>query len=475
MVSRADPLLLSIAVLITLGSMGVANCPRYELPFQVSSLQTRDDGATACLDVLVSNPRPTRITLQDWLIDAGDHHLAVASPISVERLGRATLCFDRLAACRGRERLTLDSVQITFDGDERPERRRVRLGEQLSCRGLSRETLDADTLGFDRLLRTPDSEASTSAVSEIVRGEPLDANGWSEVRLAVGDSNSRLAALAELGRRETLRFELPLHTSPERMIAARVLARLSAAEGWIGLADGQPEQAQAAFLRTGRFGAQMARSESAEGRSVIRALAGMAIAHYAVRGLLCHAQMAPDDPSLLRRSAVELRNEASLWSEAFDSTAIFRDESRQEAADRAVGTLLPGFAWLRAHAGERDEQARAEMQRGLETTAARVVSAASRASIALAVRGHRLATGSLPGSLDVLVPEWLESLPRDPFRTDGAPLGYRANGDGSFVVWSVGEDGEEDGGDTERDDVLAIASEPQPCAALAGVAAHPRS
>lgn len=177
--------------------------------------------------------------------------------------------------------------------------------------------------------------------------------------------------------------------------------------------------------------------------------------------------MAPNDETLLRRLAGELAKNVSTWSEAFDANAIVRDETRSRAADHAVGVVLPGYAWLRARADERGEQARAELQPGIATAAGRVLSAASRASVALAIRSHRLATGSLPDSLDALVPSWLGSVPRDPFRTDRAALGYRPSADGSFLVWSAGEDGEDDGGDPANDDVLAITAEPRPCAALA--------
>ena len=62
---------------------------------------------------------------------------------------------------------------------------------------------------------------------------------------------------------------------------------------------------------------------------------------------------------------------------------------------------------------------------------------------ALAVERYRLARGKLPEALGQLVPDYLPAVPEDPF--DGTPLRYRRTERG-FVVYSVGEDGNDDGG-----------------------------
>ena len=83
-----------------------------------------------------------------------------------------------------------------------------------------------------------------------------------------------------------------------------------------------------------------------------------------------------------------------------------------------------------------------------------------RAAAALvAATKRRLETGQLPESLDALIPDKLPTLPRDPFTTD-APLRLKATPE-ELLVWSVGPDGEDDGGpqkdgeeqDTSNDDV----------------------
>jgi hypothetical protein len=64
----------------------------------------------------------------------------------------------------------------------------------------------------------------------------------------------------------------------------------------------------------------------------------------------------------------------------------------------------------------------------------------------VAVERHRLAHAGLPETLDQLVPDYLAEVPVDPF--DGRPLRYRRTDQG-FVVYSVGEDGKDDGGKQE--------------------------
>jgi hypothetical protein len=64
----------------------------------------------------------------------------------------------------------------------------------------------------------------------------------------------------------------------------------------------------------------------------------------------------------------------------------------------------------------------------------------------LALERHRLARASLPETLDQLVPDYLVAVPTDPF--DGAPLRYQRS-DRGFLVYSVGEDGQDDGGKPE--------------------------
>jgi len=64
---------------------------------------------------------------------------------------------------------------------------------------------------------------------------------------------------------------------------------------------------------------------------------------------------------------------------------------------------------------------------------------------AIAMKRLHLRHGQLPPRLDALVPEFLPAVPYD--YMSAKPLGYRLKAEGSYVLYSVGEDGNDDGGD----------------------------
>ena len=70
------------------------------------------------------------------------------------------------------------------------------------------------------------------------------------------------------------------------------------------------------------------------------------------------------------------------------------------------------------------------------------------AAVSLALEQHRRQNGSLPESLHVLAPEWIGQIPSDPF--DGQSLQYRRSSPG-YVVYSVGPDKEDNGGQAKGD------------------------
>lgn len=65
---------------------------------------------------------------------------------------------------------------------------------------------------------------------------------------------------------------------------------------------------------------------------------------------------------------------------------------------------------------------------------------------AIALKRHKLRHGNHPKSLGALVPEFLPAVPAD--YLDGKPISYRRNDDGRYTLYSVGEDGKDDGGDS---------------------------
>ncbi len=79
---------------------------------------------------------------------------------------------------------------------------------------------------------------------------------------------------------------------------------------------------------------------------------------------------------------------------------------------------------------------------------------ANEAQIACALERYRLAHGEYPETLDALVPQFIEKLPHDiiggqPSQGSGPasqPLHYRRTPDGKFLIYSVGWNGTDDGG-----------------------------
>ena len=75
---------------------------------------------------------------------------------------------------------------------------------------------------------------------------------------------------------------------------------------------------------------------------------------------------------------------------------------------------------------------------------ARMVASIRAARVALRVERYRAANGVLPETLAG------DDLPADPFDLDGAPLRYKRHAKGKgYVVYSIGDDGQDDGGETD--------------------------
>jgi hypothetical protein len=82
-----------------------------------------------------------------------------------------------------------------------------------------------------------------------------------------------------------------------------------------------------------------------------------------------------------------------------------------------------------------------------EQTTAHNQTMVNEAQLACALERYRLAHGEYPGTLDALVPQFIEKLPRDII--GGAPLIYRPTADGKFLLYSVGWNEKDDGGQQE--------------------------
>jgi len=63
---------------------------------------------------------------------------------------------------------------------------------------------------------------------------------------------------------------------------------------------------------------------------------------------------------------------------------------------------------------------------------------------AIAIKRFELRYGKAPSDLDALVPEYLATKPID--LMDGEPLRYRLNQNGTFTLYSIGDNLRDDGG-----------------------------
>jgi hypothetical protein len=84
---------------------------------------------------------------------------------------------------------------------------------------------------------------------------------------------------------------------------------------------------------------------------------------------------------------------------------------------------------------------------------ARAAATQRTATTAIALERFRIAERTLPNALDELVPKYLNAVPQDPF--DGKPLRYKKLAKG-YVVYSIGEDKVDDGGDEKKDITFTV-------------------
>ena len=78
----------------------------------------------------------------------------------------------------------------------------------------------------------------------------------------------------------------------------------------------------------------------------------------------------------------------------------------------------------------------------------------------IAVEQFRRANGRLPLDLSELVPDYLPSIPVDVYTRSGLPVKYRADDDGSFVIYSIGTDKLDDRG-VDSDDHVYVDDGPR--------------
>src|SRR5204863_9401680 len=72
---------------------------------------------------------------------------------------------------------------------------------------------------------------------------------------------------------------------------------------------------------------------------------------------------------------------------------------------------------------------------------------------AIQLKRYHLHHHAVPAELAALVPDFTSQIPGDPI--NGEPLRYRTNSDGSFLLYSVGDDAVDNGGDLTMPETVA--------------------
>jgi hypothetical protein len=131
------------------------------------------------------------------------------------------------------------------------------------------------------------------------------------------------------------------------------------------------------------------------------------------------------------------------------TNGFFRDAQLElDHTISAIGVNRASESWLRNTVDHEIWSSLVEPIGSLDKTINRMLAAeVTREMVltAIAVKRYQLRLGSLPKDLPALVPEFLSEIPRDP--VDGKSLRYRTNWEGTFLLYSVGEDGNDNGGD----------------------------
>ena len=122
------------------------------------------------------------------------------------------------------------------------------------------------------------------------------------------------------------------------------------------------------------------------------------------------------------------------------------DYDAMTARISSLGLTNAGEAFFRAlEISDFREEFDANFVSGTISKSMRIEAARRVVIAAIALKRFQVKHGQWPETLGELVPEFFAAVPIDPF--DGKPLRYHPNADGTYLLYCVGEDGVDDGGD----------------------------
>jgi hypothetical protein len=151
-----------------------------------------------------------------------------------------------------------------------------------------------------------------------------------------------------------------------------------------------------------------------------------------------------DELQMLRDYQLVLQTIGTIETNHFYGPATTNLMSQLEAITRSHGSSdLSFIRWMFSGSILEGE----EIERTMQVEAAKSMLVA-----AIALKRFELKNGNYPLDLNSLVPEFLAAVPADP--VDGKPLRYCLKPDETFLLYSIGPDGKDDGGDASLTDGL---------------------
>lgn len=211
----------------------------------------------------------------------------------------------------------------------------------------------------------------------------------------------------------------------------RQMARALDAQGDAEILRQDPDAAADWFLDTVRFGVVTRR-----GGLLVHGLTGVACTGVGTKAIFEHRRLF----SLRKREAMSQK-----ILELADAAESFDEFKRRE-----IGWMQGVHGWVgRLWLMVEKIAAVTSMDCGLDSTRLAFVNEQGTLRLLateLAISAYSLESGKLPESLPELVPEYLSSVPVDPFDPDGSQIRYVPRDDGIFRVYSVGPNRVGDGG-----------------------------
>jgi hypothetical protein len=210
----------------------------------------------------------------------------------------------------------------------------------------------------------------------------------------------------------------------------RQLQRLFDFEGRLAILDGRPDDATTSYLDEMRLG-----SVVGQGGLQIDEMVGRAIENVGLYSLCeIRKSVSPKTSRQVIETVQTLDDECEPFAVVEKREAVWQQHA---------------YGWAgRIVLNRENESAEARRVFAEDSNARRRLLICD-----LAIRLYQAEYGKLPERLEQLAPEYLRELPIDPF--SGRPPVYRPRGEAAFLLYSIGPDGNDDGGmPTEKDNLL---------------------